>query len=77
MTIIVTGGAGFIGSNFIYHMLEKYEDYKIVCVDSLTYAGNMSTLKVALENKNFVFYKTDICNRKEIYEIFDFCISIL
>ena len=49
MTIIVTGGAGFIGSNFIYHMLEKYPDYRIVCVDCLTYAGNLSTLEGALE----------------------------
>lgn len=71
MTIIVTGGAGFIGSNFIYHMLEKYSDYKIVCVDCLTYAGNLSTLEKALENPNFKFYKTDICNREEIYKIFE------
>ena len=45
MTIIVTGGAGFIGSNFIFHMLEAHPDYKIVCLDKLTYAGNLSTLK--------------------------------
>ena len=70
MTIIVTGGAGFIGSNFVYHMLEKYKDYKIVCIDCLTYAGNMSTLKKAMENPNFKFYKTNICDRKAIYEIF-------
>ena len=42
MTIIVTGGAGFIGSNFIFHMLDKYPDYRIVCLDCLTYAGNLS-----------------------------------
>ena len=71
MTIIVTGGAGFIGSNFVYHMLGKYSDYKIVCVDSLTYAGNLSTLEDALKNPNFKFYKTDICNREEIYKIFE------
>lgn len=71
MTVLVTGGAGFIGSNFIYHMLGKYEDYRIVCVDCLTYAGNMTTLKEALENKNFVFYKTDICDREEIYSVFE------
>ena len=70
-TVLVTGGAGFIGSNFVYHMLEKHPDYKIVCVDCLTYAGNMSTLKKALENGNFVFYKTNICDRKEIYDIFE------
>ena len=43
MTIIVTGGAGFIGSNFVFHMLNKYPDYRIVCLDCLTYAGNLNT----------------------------------
>ncbi len=71
MTILVTGGAGFIGSNFVYHMLGKYPDYRILCVDCLTYAGNLSTLKEAMENPNFKFYKTDICDRKAIYEIFE------
>ena len=71
MTIIVTGGAGFIGSNFVYHMLGKYSDYKIVCVDCLTYAGNLSTLEEALKNSNFKFYKTDICDREAIYKIFE------
>ena len=49
MTIIVTGGAGFIGSNFVYHMLNKYPDYRIVCVDCLTYAGNLSTLEEGIK----------------------------
>lgn len=71
MTIIVTGGAGFIGSNFVYHMLEKYPNYKIICVDCLTYAGNMSTLADAIKNPNFKFFKTNICDRKAIYEIFE------
>lgn len=71
MTVLVTGGAGFIGSNFVYYMLNKYADYKIVCVDCLTYAGNMLTLKEALKKPNFVFYKTDICDRKEMYDIFE------
>ena len=44
MTIIVTGGAVFIGSNFILHMLREYPDYRIICLDKLTYAGNLSTL---------------------------------
>ena len=71
MTIIVTGGAGFIGSNFIYYMLDKYPDYRIVCIDCLTYAGNMSTLAKAMENSSFKFYKTNICDREEIYRIFE------
>ena len=71
MTILVTGGAGFIGGNFIHHMLNKYPAYRIVCVDCLTYAGNLSTLKGALKNPNFRFCKTDICDRAEIYGIFE------
>lgn len=71
MTIIVTGGAGFIGSNFVYYMLDKYPDYRIVCIDCLTYAGNMSTLAKAMENLSFKFYKTNICDREEIYRIFE------
>lgn len=70
-TILVTGGAGFIGSNFIYHMLNHHVDYRIVCVDCLTYAGNMSTLAPALKNSNFRFCKTDICDRTKIYKIFE------
>lgn len=70
-SILVTGGAGFIGSNFVYYMLKKYPDYKIICVDCLTYAGNMSTLSDAMKNENFKFYKTNICDRDGIYEIFE------
>ena len=69
-TIVVTGGAGFIGSNFVYYMLNKYPDYKIVCVDCLTYAGNLSTLKQALENPNFRFEKLNICNKEGIKKLF-------
>lgn len=71
MTIIVTGGAGFIGSNFVYYMLEKYPDYRIVCVDCLSYAGNLSTLEEALKNPNFRFCKVNICNREEIDRLFE------
>lgn len=71
MKIIVTGGAGFIGSNFIYMMLDKYIDYDIICIDSLTYAGNMHTLEEALKNEKFKFYKADIRDRKEIFKIFE------
>ncbi len=70
MTVVVTGGAGFIGSNFVYHMLSAHPDYKIICVDCLTYAGNMSTLADAMENPNFKFYKLDICDRKGIFKLF-------
>ena len=71
MNVLVTGGAGFIGGNFVYHMLGKYPEYKIICVDCLTYAGNMSTLADAMKNPNFVFYKTDITDREAIYKIFE------
>ena len=71
MTVLVTGGAGFIGSNFIYYMLHEHPEDRVVCVDCLTYAGNLSTLRTALENPRFRFYKTNICDRKGIYEIFD------
>ena len=68
--ILVTGGAGFIGSNFIYYMLEKHPDYRIVCIDALTYAGNLSTLKSAAENKNFRFVKADITDRAAVDSLF-------
>lgn len=68
--ILVTGGAGFIGSNFVYYMLNKYPEYEILCVDCLTYAGNLSTLETALKNPHFKFFKTNICDREGIYRIF-------
>lgn len=71
MKVLVTGGAGFIGSNFIYLLLEERPKWKIVCVDSLTYAANFHTLRDALINPNFDFYKEDIRNKKEIFEIFE------
>ena len=71
MNVLVTGGAGFIGGNFVYHMLKTHPDYKIICVDCLTYAGNLSTLAEAMKNPQFVFYKTDICDREAIYKIFE------
>ena len=54
MTYLVTGGAGFIGANFVYYMLEKHPADRIVCVDKLTYAGNLSTLADALKHPNSV-----------------------
>lgn len=70
-TLLITGGAGFIGSNFIYLLLDERPKWKVVCVDSLTYAANFHTLAKALKNKNFVFYKEDIRNRTGIFDIFD------
>ena len=71
MTILVTGGAGFIGSNFIFHMLAKYPDYRIVCLDKLTYAGNLSTLASVMDNPSFQFVKLDICDRQGVYRLFE------
>ncbi len=70
-TILVTGGAGFIGSNFIYLLLEERPEWRVVCVDALTYAANIHTLNKAMENSNFVFYKEDIRNREGIFGIFE------
>ncbi len=71
MKIIVTGGAGFIGSNFIFYMLNKYADYQIICIDSLTYAGNLSTLYSVMSNPNFNFVKSSITDRDAVYNIFE------
>ena len=71
MTIIVTGGAGFIGSNFVFHMLNKYPDYRIICLDKLTYAGNLSTLAPVMDNPNFRFVKADICDKDAVYQLFE------
>ena len=70
-TVIVTGGAGFIGSNFVFHMLAKYPEYRIICLDKLTYAGNLSTLKSVMDNPNFRFVKDDICDREAVYKLFE------
>lgn len=71
MTILITGGAGFIGSNFIYYILQKYPDYRVVCIDKLTYAGNLFTLENALNNPRFRFVKADICDKSAVKKIFD------
>ncbi|MGI6653631.1 MAG: dTDP-glucose 4,6-dehydratase [Christensenellales bacterium] len=70
-TVIVTGGAGFIGSNFIFHILNKYPGHRIVCIDKLTYAGNMSTLKSVMNKSNFCFVKADICDRDTVFRLFE------
>lgn len=69
-SIIVTGGAGFIGSNFVPYMLEKYSDYKIINVDSLTYAADLKNLKEVENHSNYVFAKGDICDRPFIESLF-------
>ena len=71
MTIIVTGGAGFIGSNFIFHLLKEHPEDRVICLDKLTYAGNLSTLKDVMDKPNFRFVRLDICDRKGVYELFE------
>lgn len=69
--ILITGGAGFIGSNFIHYMLNKYPEYEIVNLDKLTYAGNLENLKEVENNKNYHFVKGDITNRDLVEHIFE------
>ena len=71
MTILVTGGAGFIGSNFIFYMLNAHPEDRIVCVDKLTYAGNLSTLSSVMKNERFRFEQADICDRARIFRLFE------
>lgn len=70
-TILITGGAGFIGSNFVKYMLGKHPDYRIINIDLLTYAGNLENLKDIVQSPNYIFVKTDIRNREKIEEIFN------
>ena len=69
-TIIVTGGAGFIGSNFLFYMADKYPDYRLICLDKLTYAGNLSTLEPLMDLHSFRFIKMDICDRDAVNSVF-------
>lgn len=71
MKIIVTGGAGFIGGNFVHYMLGKYNDYQIICLDALTYAGNVETIEPVMDNPHFTFIKGDIADRELIYQLFE------
>ncbi|HWR40311.1 MAG TPA: dTDP-glucose 4,6-dehydratase [Patescibacteria group bacterium] len=69
-TILVTGGAGFIGSNFVHHILGKYPDYRVINVDALTYAGNLENLQAIDADPRYAFYKADISDRTAMDKIF-------
>lgn len=71
MKIVVTGGGGFIGGNFIHYLMKHYNNYKIICIDKLTYAGNIETLRAVMNKPNFKFIKDDIINREFIYSLFE------
>lgn len=71
MTVIVTGGAGFIGSNFVFYQLKNHPEDRVICLDKLTYAGNLSTLEPVMDHKNFRFVKVDIADREAVYNLFE------
>jgi len=71
MKILVTGGAGFIGSNFIFYMRKKHPDYELVCLDKLTYAGNLETLAPVMDDPHFQFIRANIADREAVYEVFE------
>lgn len=71
MNIIVTGGAGFIGSNFIFYLLGHHPEDRVICLDKLTYAGNLENLKSVESNPNYVFVQADICDKEAIQSLFD------
>ena len=71
MNILVTGAAGFIGSNFVFYMMDKHPDYQITALDSLTYAGNIETLEPVMDEANFEFSKCDISDREAVFSLFD------
>lgn len=71
MKLIVTGGSGFIGGNFVHYMLQEHPGDQIICLDKLTYAGNLSTLADVMDHPNFQFVKMDICDRDSVYGLFE------
>lgn len=71
MKVLITGGAGFIGGNFVHYMVDKYPNYDIICLDDLTYAGNMETLAPVINAPNFKFVKGDISDRDFVYDLFE------
>ena len=70
MNIVVTGGAGFIGANFIYFLLQSHPEDRVICLDALTYAGNLKTLDGAMKNPHFRFVKADIADREAVEKLF-------
>ena len=70
MTVLVTGGAGFIGSNFIFYWMKNHPGDKVICLDKLTYAGNLSTLKAVMDEPDFRFVKCDICDKNLVFNLF-------
>ena len=71
MKLIVTGGAGFIGSNFVFYQRKHHTDDEIICLDALTYAGNLETLEPVMNDPKFKFVKGDIADRKLVYDLFE------
>ena len=70
-TFLITGGAGFIGGNYLHEMVKRYPNDRFVCIDALTYAGNMETLEPILKNENFRFVHENICNREKVEGLFE------
>ena len=77
MKILVTGGAGFIGSCFVRHMLNKHQDYKIINIDALTYAGNIANLDDVKNNPNYTFVHGNICDKKLVRELISECDAVV
>ena len=71
MKLLVTGGAGFIGANFVFYMLEHHPEDEIVCLDALTYAGNLETLAPVMEHERFRFVKGDVADRETVFRLFE------
>ena len=71
MTVLVTGGAGFIGSHFVRYLLDIHPDDRVICLDKLTYAGNLASLSSALENPNFRFVRADVCDVDAVARVFE------
>ena len=70
-TVIITGGAGFIGGNCVHYWLAEHPEDRVICLDKLTYAGNLSTLAPAMDNPRFRFVRGDICDRQAVAALFE------